>query len=85
MNYTLENFDPKNKKEFVKFMDLLIKDYERNYGVWQNLTIEDFLYAIQNYAEDIAGYYKNTNQKINPNEPSWKVFADILKGARIYE
>ena len=85
MNYTLENFDPKNRKEFVKFMDLLIKDYERNYGVWQNLTVEDFLYAIQSYAEDIDGYYKNTNQKIDPNEPSWKVFADILKGARIYE
>lgn len=85
MNYTLENFDPKNKKEFVKFIGLLIKDYERNYAVWENLTIEDFLYAIQSYAEDLDGYYKNTNQKINANEPSWKVFSDILKGARIYE
>ena len=85
MNYTLENFDPKNRKEFVKFIGLLIKDYERNYAVWENLTIEDFLYAIQSYAEDLDGYYKNTNQKINANEPSWKVFSDILKGARIYE
>jgi hypothetical protein len=85
MNHTLENFDPKNRKEFVKFIGLLIKDYERNYAVWENLCIEDFLYAIQSYAEDIDGYYKNTNQKINADEPSWKVFADILKGARVYE
>jgi hypothetical protein len=37
------------------------------------------------YSEDILGYYDNTNQKVDADTPSWKVFADILLGAKIYE
>jgi hypothetical protein len=37
------------------------------------------------YSEDIQGYYDNTNQNIDANTPSWKLFADILLGAKIYE
>ena len=34
---------------------------------------------------DIQEFYDNTNQNINSENVSWKIFADILKGASIYE
>jgi hypothetical protein len=41
------------------------------------------------YAEDIQGYYdyqeKETGEHINADIPFWRTFADILRGARIYE
>jgi hypothetical protein len=37
------------------------------------------------YSQDIQGYYKNSNQNVDADIPSWKVFADILLGAKIYE
>ena len=48
--------------------------------------MQDFLEALESYTQDIQGYYDNSGQlKENANEASWKRFADILKGARIYE
>lgn len=37
------------------------------------------------YTDDLQGYYDNTKQTMNADIPEWQVFADILKGARIYE
>ncbi|WP_431217459.1 DUF7660 family protein [Puia sp. P3] len=44
-----------------------------------------FLEAMVRYTEDIQEYYDNTNQEVDADIPSWKVFADIFLGARIYE
>ncbi|WP_439952032.1 DUF7660 family protein [Flavobacterium psychrotrophum] len=41
--------------------------------------------ALSTYANDIQGYYDNTNQNINADQPSWKTFSDIFRGAKIYE
>jgi hypothetical protein len=41
------------------------------------------------YTEDIEGYYQNLAQqiveKINPDDPTWLVFADMFRGAKVYE
>ncbi|HEY8560840.1 MAG TPA: hypothetical protein VIL74_10735 [Pyrinomonadaceae bacterium] len=52
---------------------------------WGNITLEDFLEAMESYTEDIQGYYNNTNQNVDADQASWKVFADILMGSRIYD
>jgi hypothetical protein len=37
------------------------------------------------YTEDVQGFYDNMNLKVNADKPDWSTFADIFKGAKIYE
>lgn len=75
----------KSKKDFIKFLKFLHEDFCNNPKKWKNTTLESYFEALSAYADDIDGYYKNNNITINSNVASWRVFADILKGASIYE
>ena len=85
MNNTLNDFKITDRQSFAKFLDLLCKDFLDNPEKWENKTISDFLEALSAYTEDIQGYYDNMKQNVNANKPDWQTFADIFKGARIYE
>lgn len=74
-----------NREEFSKFLLQLQTDLEENPQNWENRTLFDFLEAMSRYTIDIQQFYKNTEQNINADEPSWQVFADIMLGAKIYE
>jgi GTPase SAR1 family protein len=74
-----------DRKSFIEFLSLLHNSYQENKADWENIDLDSFLEAMIRYSEDIQGYYDNTNQKIDADTPSWKVFADILLGAKIYE
>ncbi len=74
-----------NRNEFSKFLKLLHKDLVHNKEEWENCDLESFLEALVSYSEDIDGYYANMNIDVNPNIPSWRVFADMLCGAKVYE
>ena len=83
------NIDSTNKitsrQEFVDFLNRLLVDYKTNKSEWENVDLESFLEAMVAYTESINSFYKNTNQNINADNSSWKTFADIFIGARIYE
>ena len=85
MSDTLNNFKVTDRQTFIKFLDLLRKDFLDNPENWENLSLSDFLEAMSSYTEDIQGYYDNTNQNINSDNANWSTFADIFKGAKIYE
>jgi len=73
------------RQDFIESIEKLRADYNVNPDYWENKNIDDFLEAIARYSEEIQGYYDNTGQKIDSNKANWKVFADILRGASIYE
>ncbi|MGN7784603.1 DUF7660 family protein [Niabella sp. 22666] len=85
MTSETKNFEIHNRQTFIEFITQLRIDFTKNSDNWENKTLPDFLEAISAYAEDIQGYYDNTQQNINANEASWKLFADIFKGATMYE
>ena len=85
MNETLKDFKVTDRETFIKFIDLLRKDYLDNSENWGNKNLPDFLGALSAYAEDIQGYYNNMKQNVNADQPDWQTFADIFKGAIIYE
>lgn len=78
-----------DRKSFVEFLTAFRGDLRGNPEAWENKTLDDFLDAMARYTEDIQGYYDNSKKEIgghvNAYVPSWRVFADILKGASIYE
>lgn len=83
MNDEIRNLNVTDRKSFIKLVKLLKNDFHPN--LWENNNLADYLEAIGSYTEDIQDYYDNTKQPINADVPSWKVFADILIGATIYE
>ena len=78
-----------SRKGFVQFLDKLHAEYQQNGKAWENQTLGDFLEALSRYVEDIEGYYSNLShsggESINADFASWRVFADMLRGATIYE
>lgn len=85
MSETLNNFKVIDRQSFIKFLDLLRKDFLDNPENWENKTLPDFLEALSFYTEDIQGYYDNMKLNIKADKPEWSTFADIFKGAKIYE
>ncbi len=85
MSEQISEFKVNNRKDFIEFLVLLRKDFINNPTGWENNTLERFLEALSIYAEDIQGHYDNTKQGVNANEPNWQTFADIFKGAIVYE
>ncbi len=85
MTDTLSNFKVTDRQAFVKFIGLLRQHLVDNPETWENKKLDDFLEALHSYAEDIQGYYDNIKQNVNADEPNWQTFADIFKGASIYE
>ena len=76
--------DIETKEDFINFVNLLKNDFIKNKNNWENITLFDYLNAIEAWTKDMEGYYKNTNQYIPKNIP-WKIFADILYAGTIYE
>jgi hypothetical protein len=78
-----------DRQSFVQFLELFKDDLMRNKNHWENKTLEEFLEAMTRYSEDIQGYYDNREKEngehINADNPSWRVFADILRGSKVYE
>lgn len=74
-----------DRKSFQEFVGLLLADYENNKDNWENNRLELFLEAMQAYAGDLDGYYLNNHPEIDAEKPTWRAFADILRGAVVYE
>ena len=85
MDNQLTHFKITDRQSFIKFLKLLQEDLYENPDKWQNIRLDNFLEAMTRYTEDIQGYYNNSRQNINADLPSWQLFADILKGAVIYD
>jgi hypothetical protein len=85
MNDTLNNFKVTDRQSFIKFIDLLRKNFLENPESLENNTLPDFLESLSAYTADIQGYYDNMKLNINADKPDWSTFADIFKGATIYE
>ena len=85
MNDHLSKYKVTDRQSFIEFINLLRQDFIDNSESWGNKNLNDFLQALSSYAEDIQGYYDNNKIDTNADKPNWQTFADILKGATIYE
>jgi hypothetical protein len=85
MNDRLNDFKVSDRQTFIKFLDLLRKDFVDNPQSWENKSLPDFIEALSTYTNDIQSYYDNMKLNVNADKPDWSTFADIFKGAKIYE
>jgi hypothetical protein len=81
----LDDLLPVSSKDgLVKLIAAMVKDLRDNPDEWENKDLSSYLEAIASWIEDMDGYYENINQPL-PKDTNWKVFADILMAAKIYE
>ena len=73
-----------SKEDFIDFVELLITDLKKNSDDWTNNTLNNYLEGIASWTEDMDGYYLNNELPI-PQNIDWKVFANILVAAKMYE
>lgn len=85
MSDVLNEFKVTDRETFIKFLELLLKDFLDHPESWENKTLPEFLEALSAYTGDIQGYYDNMQLNVNADKAHWSTFADIFKGAKIYE
>ncbi len=73
-----------NKEDFVNFVELLVSNLKSNPEEWTNKSLLEYLESISSWTEDMEGYYQNNDMPI-PENINWKVFANILIAAKMYE
>ena len=74
----------RNAEDFARFARALCTDLIRNPNRWQNRDLFAYLDGLAAWSEDIDGYLKNRGQVV-PEQPSWKLLAEILLAAKVYE
>lgn len=79
------SIEVEDRETFLKFLDLLLAEFQQNGKNWENNTLQKFLGAMREYSEDIDGFYKNLHLNIDLETANWRIFADILRGAIVYE
>ena len=71
-------------EDLANFIETLLVDLRVNAVAWENADLERFLEAMAAWVRSMENAYKNTGRKF-PSQPSWKMIADILLAAKMYE
>lgn len=74
----------RTREDLVAFIDALAADYRADRLAWTNTDLASFLAAMSAWSEDMEGFYENGGEHL-ASLPPWRVLADILMAARIYE
>ena len=84
MTLAEHNKSIRSREDFVAFVKALSKDLHDNPATWENANLERFLEALGAWVVDMDGYYINQDKPV-PQQPDWKVVADMLMAAKMYE
>lgn len=74
----------RSREDLVEFVKALVTDLRDNPSSWENPTLEQFLEALGTWIADMDGYYLSRGMDV-PHQPDWKVVADMLMAAKVYE
>ncbi len=72
------------RDDLAAFVAELKADFDAHRNDWTNAELKSFLEAMAAWIQDMDGYYRNTGQKMS-DLPPWRILADILIAARMYE
>ncbi len=72
------------REDFVRFAHALQADLRDHPASWENPSLESYLEALEAVANSIGQGFKNRGLSL-PDQPTWRIIADILLTARIYE
>jgi hypothetical protein len=75
MNEMYEEYKKiENQSDFITFLISMKQDLIDNKSTWENDSLENFI-------DGLIGYIKDKDQDVI----TWKVFAELLLAAKVYE
>ena len=85
-----------SREGLAEFIRSLAEDNEQNGSEWQNVTVKDFLTAASRWLDAAPSWARNMTQARlagydsapeppDVEQPTWELFARILRAARVYE
>jgi hypothetical protein len=77
--------DVTSRLEMAEFVASLRRDLIARPDEWENADLIRFLDALSSYLEDVPGYCRNMAPDLDPEQASWRLFATVLMGAKVYE
>jgi hypothetical protein len=72
------------REDFARFLKALAHEAESHGDEWENPDLPRFLEAAAAWTGAMPGYFRNIGEPL-PEHPSWKLFAQILVAATLYE
>ncbi|MDX3004420.1 hypothetical protein PWY87_22215 [Kribbella solani] len=80
-----DNISPQlDRAGFQAFLVELADSFEENPDAWENGTLESYLRAWSAWLGDADGYFERKCEAF-PQNPSWRMLAQMLLAARVYE
>lgn len=70
--------------ELAVFLENLADSISEEPEIWENDTLRRFLKAWAAWTVDMGGYFAERGEPV-PEEASWKLVAQMLLAARLYE
>jgi hypothetical protein len=80
----LANHGVSSRADFVRFLQAMAEEFRERPAYWENTNLASYLDAMAAWADDMEGFYKTQGQA-PPEQPTWKLLADLLLAARVYE
>ena len=74
----------RTREDLVEFVEALHEAFNDNRDTWSNSDLSSFLGAMAAWSRDMEGFYRGRGEALSEVSP-WRVMADILMAARIYE
>ncbi|MGV3723463.1 MAG: DUF7660 family protein [Actinomycetota bacterium] len=75
----------KSREALADHVNQLARELREHPETWENRSLEGFLEALSAYLRDVPGYLRNVRSPLDPEAPSWELFALVLCGASVYE
>jgi hypothetical protein len=74
-----------SRVDFHRFLRKLVTNLRERPHEWDNSTLEQYLEGITGFAQDMDGYFDIRSESVNAENPTWRLFAEMLLAARTYE
>jgi hypothetical protein len=78
-------YEMNSRADLVYFIFALEDELEQHPEVWENKDLRSFLGALARFLNDAHGYYRRAELDIDADVPSWRLLADSLQAASVYD
>ncbi|HEX3599552.1 MAG TPA: hypothetical protein VHU84_05380 [Lacipirellulaceae bacterium] len=80
-----KTYEMNSRDDLVHFIYALEDELKEHPDVWENKDLGTFLGALARFLNDADGYYRNAKLDVDADVPSWRLLADSLQAASVYD
>jgi hypothetical protein len=74
-----------SRAAFLSFLTDLRANCRTHKQEWENADLDQFIKGMIGFTRDMDGYYRSYAADVDTNQPSWRLMAEILLAAKVYE